>query len=173
MSDILVKNNILYRVEEDFPEKGVRFIDLTPSLIYTYHRNMILMKMIEHAKELKNVEFVMCPDARGFIWGSILAASLNIPIIPIRKTGKLPNSSVLATKKSTTEYSEISLDLPICEIKNRRVLFVDDVYATGGTYKVCKELAEEQDAEVLGACVVYDVGLEDNNDVWSYQRGEL
>ena len=42
------KKGILYRVSEDFPEPGVRFIDLTPSLVNTNHRMAILSAMVNH-----------------------------------------------------------------------------------------------------------------------------
>ena len=39
------KKGILYRVSNDFPEPGVRFIDLTPSLVNANYRAAILSAM--------------------------------------------------------------------------------------------------------------------------------
>lgn len=42
----------------------------------------------------ENVDAVVGLDARGFVFGPILAMELNIPFLPVRKKGKLPGSTV-------------------------------------------------------------------------------
>ena len=62
------KKGILYRVSEDFPEPGVRFIDLTPSLVNANYRAAILSAMIYHINyEIGDVDMIISPDARGFL----------------------------------------------------------------------------------------------------------
>lgn len=172
--DINEVNGILYRICEDFPETGVRFIDLTPSLINSIYRMQLLSKMVNHIEnETDRIDGIISPDARGFIWGMGVSTLMNISFIPVRKSGKLPSNCVDASIEYKTEYSTTSLDLPLANYEGRRFMFVDDVYATGGTYKACKELVEKAGGELIGCTVVYDVGINENNEVWSIERGNL
>ena len=168
------KKGILYRVSEDFPEPGVRFIDLTPSLVNTNHRMAILSAMVNHIEnEIGDVDMIISPDARGFLWGMGVATLMNCSFIPVRKSGKLPMNCVFTMVRYDTEYSKTSLDLPMANYVGLKCVFVDDVYATGGTYNACKKLVELAGGKLEHCVVVYDVGLNDNEEVWSIPRGDL
>jgi len=177
MEKILINNTnygISYRVTEDFPSKGVRFIDLTPSLINTNYRMNILSKMVNHIEnDVGDIDAIICPDARGFLWGMGVATLMNCSLVPVRKSGKLPVDCVSSIVKYDTEYSTTSLDLPLSDYEGKRIMFVDDVFATGGTYNACKKLVELAGGTVVGATVVYNVGISENNEVWSISRGDL
>ena len=45
-------------------------------------------------------------DARGFLFGPLVALSLDLPFITVRKSGKLPGPTIKAS--STKEYGEVS-----------------------------------------------------------------
>ncbi len=164
MKKIEQRRDILYRVQEDWPIEGVNFIDLTPTLtsgknfkkVATALKNMIL-------ENDGDIDFIVSPDARGFLWGSYVAALLEKPLIPIRKHGKLPESCVMSTTRDTTEYSSIELDLPEVDLDGKRCVFIDDVYATGGTYKACQKLVAENNGLLDGAYVVLNVVLTKDN----------
>lgn len=175
-AELETKEELLYRVCQDFPEEGVKFIDLTPSIIDVNSRMCVLSNMVNHIEnEVQNVDIIISPDARGFLWGMGVASLMNCSLIPIRKSGKLPETCILDTVTYDTEYSSTSLDLPISDLEGKRVMFVDDVYATGGTYNACKTLVEKAGGIMAGATVIYDVGLseEQDADVYSIYRGEL
>lgn len=152
--------DILYRVQEDWPIEGVNFVDLTPTLtegenfkkVATAMKDMILGNN-------EDIDFIVSPDARGFLWGSYVAALLGKPLIPVRKHGKLPESCVMSTTRDTTEYSSIELDIPEVDLNCKRCVFIDDVYATGGTYKACQKLVSENNGVLEGAYVVLNVLL--------------
>lgn len=152
--------DILYRVQEDWPIEGVNFVDLTPTLtegenfkkVATAMKDMILGNN-------EDIDFIVSPDARGFLWGSYVAALLGKPLIPVRKHGKLPESCVMSTTRDTTEYSSIELDIPEVDLNGKRCVFIDDVYATGGTYKACQKLVSENNGVLEGAYVVLNVLL--------------
>lgn len=150
--------NILYRIAKDFPIEGVNFIDLTPTLTegdYFQKTATLLKEMILQNEE--DIDYIISPDARGFIWGSYVAALLEKPLIPIRKHGKLPESSVMFSTKDTTEYSNIELDLPLVDLDGKKCLFIDDVYATGGTFKACQKLVFQANGTLTNAYVVLDI----------------
>ena len=166
MSNIKKCNNILYRIEKDFPIEGVNFVDLTPTLIdkdaFKIVANELKNKILEYNDD---IDYIVSPDARGFLWGAYVAALLGKPLIPVRKHGKLPPGSVMETIKDTTEYSSIELDIPHVDLEHKRCVFIDDVYATGGTYKACKKLVETHKGIMENAYVVLDIKLTNNNTI--------
>ena len=88
-----LKCELNLRTEKDFPTKGVEFIDITPLII----QEDILKKITNaFAKEIKNknVDYLLAPEARGFLFGACVATKLGIGLIPVRKKGKLPPSTV-------------------------------------------------------------------------------
>ena len=71
-------------------------------------------------------------EARGFIFGAILAEKLGIAFIPIRKKGKLPCK--VFSEEYQLEYGTDILEVDITAIKkNDNILVIDDLIATGGT----------------------------------------
>lgn len=46
-------------------------------------------------------------DARGFLFGPILSLNLNLPFVPVRKSGKLPGPTVKVS--STKEYGKVRI----------------------------------------------------------------
>lgn len=156
--------DILYRVQEDWPAEGVNFVDLTPTLTSSENYKRVATAIANMILENSgDIDFIVSPDARGFLWGSYVAALLNKPLIPVRKHGKLPESCVMSTTRDTTEYSSIELDIPKVDLAGKRCVFVDDVYATGGTYRGCKKLVEENNGVLDAAYVVLNVVLTNDN----------
>ncbi len=152
--------DILYRVQEDWPIEGVNFVDLTPTLtngeMFKKAATAIKDMILENSGD---IDYIVSPDARGFLWGSYVAALLGKPLIPVRKHGKLPESCVMSSTSDTTEYSSIELDIPIVSLDGKKCVFIDDVYATGGTYKACQKLVEENNGTLDEAYVVLNVLL--------------
>ena len=82
--------------------------------------------------EFMGVTKVVGMEARGFIFGSVIAHILGVGFIPIRKPGKLPAETISETYQ--LEYGEDTLEMHSDAIeKGDKVLVVDDLLATGGT----------------------------------------
>lgn len=164
--------NIKYYITDDYPCKGVKFIDFTPSLLDYQNIEKIIDELVELVKE--DVDYIVVPDARGFIWGMGVANKLKVGLIPVRKTGKLPKENIQNSINYKTEYSTTSLDLPIVDLNQKKCLFVDDVYATGGTYKAVKEMVEKSGGIVTQAIVLYNVLIENNKEIYYlYDKNDL
>ena len=54
------------------------------------------------------VDVIVGLEARGFIFGPMIAQKLNVAFVPIRKKGKLPGETNRITYK--LEYGEVSCD---------------------------------------------------------------
>jgi len=165
------KDLIIYGSYPNFPVEGVNFIDLTPSLLDAKLTNELVTGLLElyvkdndvHSK----IDYIISPDARGFIWGSMVAQKYQLGFIPVRKVGKLPDDAILSTTNYDTEYSTTSLCLPHANIKDKKILFIDDVYATGGTYKAVKEMVEKNGGILLGGAVLIDIELDETEEIKS------
>jgi adenine phosphoribosyltransferase len=78
-----------------------------------------------------------------------LAQRLGLPLILVRKMGKLPNK--VFTKSFELEYGCDVVCVQEVDIhKGSRVLLVDDLIATGGTLKAAASMFEEHGAQVAG-----------------------
>jgi adenine phosphoribosyltransferase len=73
----------------NFPKPGILFKDITPVLGDHALLSRAIDGMIDATGVLK-VDKVVGIDARGFIFGSLIASRLGAGFVPIRKKGKLP-----------------------------------------------------------------------------------
>lgn len=116
----------------DWPVEGVNFKDLSKVLTkpgdFRWTLDRFKMFML-----INDVNCIVAPDARGFIWGAPVAAELNLPFHMIRKPGKLPPPVI--SQDYEYEYASGTL-----EIKGdtdigfgSKVGIIDDVNASGGT----------------------------------------
>ena len=132
----MLTNKINIRTEKDFPIKGIEFIDINPLLIEKEIYNEILEKFCEEIKN-KNVNYIVSPEARGFLFGCPVANKLNIGFIPVRKKGKMPPTTVEASFEYEKEYGKDILEIPKLinneSYKNKNFYIIDDIYATGNT----------------------------------------
>jgi adenine phosphoribosyltransferase len=151
------------RFIEDFPVKGVRFIDISPKLADKNDFAKIIEEMCMVVP--KNTDYVIAPESRGYIFGTAVANKLNIGFVPIRKPGKLPEDLVL-TVDYYKEYGKDSLCLPTNEnYKGKNFYFIDDVLATGGTLEASKKLIEKCGGNFVGAGVYINIKALNNLDV--------
>ena len=122
----------------DFPKKGIIFYDITSILVQPVSFNYCIDKMVEIYKDEK-IDAVAGIEARGFIFAAPFAHYMKIPLILIRKKGKLPG--ITLTKKYSLEYAEAEIEIHQEDIpKGKTVLLVDDLIATGGTLQASREL---------------------------------
>ena len=77
----------------DYPQKGVMFRDITP-LLGDKKVFAEVVEMMSAAWEKEPPDLVAGIEARGFIPGAAIAVKLGAGFVPIRKTGKLPWSTV-------------------------------------------------------------------------------
>ena len=133
----------------DFPQPGVVFKDITPVLADAGLIETAMEAMAELAGPVR-VDKVVGIDARGFIFGALLAAKLGCGFIPARKKGKLPWRT--RGVDYSLEYGTASLEMHVDAIKpGENVLLADDLLATGGTAGAALKLMKEMEANVLGS----------------------
>ena len=135
------------RVIEGFPKEGISFNDITTLVADGEAFKESIDRIAEHLRD-KNVDVILGPEARGFIFGVPVAYALGVGFVPVRKKGKLPAETV------SVEYS-LEYGVDVLEIhkdaikKGQRVAIVDDLLATGGTVDAVAKLVEKVGAEVV------------------------
>ena len=165
-----LKNELNIRTEKNYPIEGVEFIDIMPLIINKNSLKEIIDLFTNEIKN-KNVDYIIAPEARGFLLGVAIADRLNIGCIPVRKKGKLPPSTVETEIKYKKEYGEDILELPKLvntTYQNKNFYIVDDIYATGNTIEKIKEKIQALGGKVLGEGVILNiVELNNNKDIFS------
>lgn len=158
------------RTEMDFPIKGIEFIDINPLILQSDVFKRITDFFVEEVKN-KNVDYIVAPEARGFLFGASVADRINVGLIPVRKVGKLPPTTVEAQLTYEKEYGEDILELPKLVNDNynkKRFYIIDDIYATGNTMNVIVDKIKELGGIVTGiGTVINIVELNDNKDIFS------
>lgn len=135
------------RVIDGFPKEGISFKDIT-TLISDAEAFKEAVNIMKRNLENRNIDYIVGPEARGFVFGSAVAYALNIGFIPVRKPGKLPGETV--SFEYALEYGTDVLEICKDVLKTGdRVAIVDDLLATGGTINACAKLIESQGAEVV------------------------
>lgn len=133
----------------DFPQKGILFRDITTLLkdAKAYHE---LIERISKSLEGIEVDLVVGPEARGFVIGSALAYALGAGFVLARKPGKLPFTT--NRYEYGLEYGADVLEIHTDAIEpGQKVVFVDDLLATGGTAFATIRLVEQAGGEVVAA----------------------
>jgi adenine phosphoribosyltransferase len=122
----------------DFPKKGVLFYDITGILSAPIAFDHCLDAMVELYQD-QNIEAVAAIEARGFLFAAPFADRMGIPLILIRKKGKLPGK--VLSLRYQLEYADAEIEIHVDDIPvGKRVLLMDDLIATGGTLKASREL---------------------------------
>ena len=165
-----LKSELNIRTEKDFPVKGIEFIDITPLILQKETFKEITDKFVKELKD-KNIDYVVGPEARGFLFASSVAYKLNIGLLPVRKKGKLPPTTVEAQFDYEKEYGKDTLELPSLvneSYKGKNFYVIDDIYATGNTMKAIKDAIINLGGNVVGTGVVMNiVELNDDKEVFS------
>jgi adenine phosphoribosyltransferase len=139
----------------DFPKPGIIFKDITP-LVKDPAAIRLAIHQLLYPFLGREITAVAGMEARGFIFGSLVAWELGIPFIPLRKPGKLPYD--VQTVSYDLEYGSAELEVHIDAVDaNDKVLLIDDLLATGGTAKASCELIEKLGATVVACAFVVEL----------------
>ncbi|WP_318677208.1 adenine phosphoribosyltransferase [Treponema sp.] len=158
MADLELLDKSIRRVP-DFPKPGILFYDITSVFVNPDAFKYCIDKMVEIYKDSK-IDAIAGVDSRGFLFAAPLAEKLGIPLVLIRKKGKLPGDTY--TCKYSLEYGTAEVEAHKSDIeKGKNYLVVDDLIATGGTLVAARNLIEQGGGTVTDFFGV--IGLPDLN----------
>ena len=158
MSDELLRSlRDAIRTVPDFPIEGIMFRDITPVLSDPGLMSGIIDRFAEDMEERGwRPDAVVGPEARGFIFGPLLASKLGISFVPIRKPGKLPYEAY--SVEYDLEYGSNTLEMHIDALeKGQNIIIIDDLLATGGTVSACVDLCRRAGAIPIASLFVIEL----------------
>ena len=147
----------------DFPKEGIVFKDIT-TLLNNTKAFKTLMNHLETRYKEYNLDYIAGIDARGFIFGSVLADRLNIGFVPVRKKGKLPYTTVAEKYSLEYGFDEVEVHIDAFPKENAKVLLIDDLIATGGTAKAAASLIDKVGATCVEACFILELDCLNGRD---------
>ncbi|MDV3428397.1 MAG: adenine phosphoribosyltransferase [Bacillota bacterium] len=143
------------RIVDGFPKEGISFKDITTLIQDKDALKYTIDKLAENLKD-KNIDMIVGPEARGFIFGVPLAYKLGVGFIPVRKKGKLPAETISISYD--LEYGQDELEIHKDGIKKgQRIAIIDDLLATGGTIESVAKLVEKVGGEVAAIDFVIEL----------------
>jgi len=151
----------------DFPREGILFKDITPLLAHPEGFTAAIAAICEPFAG-ERIDYVAAVEARGFIFGSVVAKQLGTGFIPIRKSGKLPHYTEAVTYD--LEYGTDTIEVHRDAIEaGAHVLMVDDLLATGGTMVAACKLIEQLGGKIIGfTCLIELTVLEGRKRLGDY-----
>lgn len=141
----------------DYPKPGIVFKDIAPMLAQPALMDDMIHSIVDRWQG-ERIDAVAAIEARGFIFGSLLAHAMKCAFIPVRKVGKLPYQTV--AQEYSLEYGTATLEMHVDAIKpGMRVLVHDDLLATGGTATATGQLIKRLDGEIAGFSFLINLGF--------------
>ena len=97
----------------DFPKKGILFYDITSILTNPDAFRFCIDSMAEIYED-EGLDAVAAIESRGFLFASPLCDRLSLPLVLVRKKGKLPGKT--RTRKYELEYGEAEIEMHEADI---------------------------------------------------------
>lgn len=136
------------RKVHDFPRAGILFYDVT-SILTTPEAFQYCIDKMDELYANEEIDAVACIEARGFVFAAPYAYKKGIPLVLVRKKGKLPGKT--QERKYNLEYGQDYVSIHESDVKEgAKVLIVDDLIATGGTIEAAAMLIEDMGASIVG-----------------------
>ncbi len=142
----------------DFPIHGVQFKDITSLLLSPDAFNETIDRMVKLAGQT-DIDCLAAIDSRGFIFAAPMATRMGLPLVLLRKAGKLPGATL--SYEYSLEYGQAALEVHAEDVPpGARVLIIDDLVATGGSLIAAAKLIEKAGGSTAGIGVVIElIGL--------------
>ncbi|HKJ98492.1 MAG TPA: adenine phosphoribosyltransferase [Desulfotignum sp.] len=139
----------------DWPIPGVVFRDLTTLMqdpeAFKYSCDILFQRYCD-----KGIDKIVGIDARGFVFGGVLAYKLGIGFVPVRKVGKLPFRII--QENYDLEYGTDTLEIHQDGIiAGEKVVVVDDLIATGGTVGATVKLVRKLGGDIVECAFIVEL----------------
>ena len=162
--------NILSKIMNLINNETIGRYDLIP-IFQNYN---LFNEIIEFLSEpYKNrIDFVVSPESLGWILGIGMSIKLGVGFIPLRKANKLPYSKENILQNKYTDYTNKTKTLEInknINIKNSKVIIVDEWVETGKTMNACINIIEKIGCDIIG---LVTIGIDENNNTKNWIETE-
>jgi len=140
-------------IVKDYPIKGVNFIDINGLLATPKYFTAVIEKFCETVKNNLPADklakaAIITPESRGFIFSAPVADRLKLPLLLIRKNGKIPSNPY--SFRITNEYSTYNMEMDGDLLaKHDHFIYIDDILATGQTLASVREALGKKGKEIV------------------------
>ena len=146
----------------DFPIPGILFYDISTILSNPSALEYAVTAMEEKISAWQP-DIIAGIESRGFLFATPLAMRMGLPMMMIRKAGKLPGEVV--SYEYDLEYGTDTIQIQADAIKaGQKVVIIDDLLATGGTLSASVRLCQQVGGEVVGCGVVIELDFLSGKD---------
>lgn len=140
----------------DFPKKDVVYWDFTPLLADPLIREKALSHFLHHFHS-DSFTHIAAIESKGFIWGSLLAHEMNLPLCLIRKPWLTPGP--VFSQRFDKEYGTGTYEIARHALQSgNRVLLVYDILAGPGATLAAVKLIQQAGATTVGCAYVVELG---------------
>ena len=139
----------------DFPKPGILFYDIS-TLLSNADAWQVALTRLTRCVSKHHPDFLLGIESRGFLLAAPLAARLGVGFAMVRKKGKLPGE--VASHEYKLEYGSDVIEIQADAIKNeQRIVILDDLLATGGTFSACVELVKKVGGNTVAGASLIEV----------------
>lgn len=136
----------LQKVLPHYQFKGVNeFFDVLKIYENPFLSHYVTTSFIEAIKKLNIDPSTLCiatPEVRGIPAAAAVAEALRVPLVIIRKPGKIPGDVI--SKNYANAYADETVEVSTSsDIAGKNVVFIDDGIASGGTTVACCDLIKQ------------------------------
>lgn len=141
------------RIIQDYPVKDVQFIDINGLLATPSHFTKVIDQICEAVRQQIPPEklaqtAIVSPESRGFFFSAPAAYRLGLPLLPIRKKGKIPNKPYRF--HITNEYDSYDMEMDGDLLARfEHFIYIDDILATGQTLASVRTALEAKGKHIL------------------------
>ena len=157
--EVIAQADQLIKDVPGFPKPGIIFKDIVPVFENPEYLQKVFDVMVDELKE-NNIVFdkIVCPEARGFLFGPALGLMTKKGVVMARKPGKLPRPGKECSYD--LEYGTNSMIISEAAINpGEKVLVIDDLLATGGSaYAMC-DLIKQSNATPVACLFLVELCL--------------
>ena len=139
----------------DFPIPGILFYDISTIMRSNEAMEYVIDSLHDHIKDWQP-DIIAGIESRGFLFATPLAMKMDLPMMMIRKAGKLPGEVV--SYEYDLEYGTDTIQIQADALQTgQKVVIIDDLLATGGTLEASIKLCQKVGGEVAGCGVVIEL----------------
>ena len=139
----------------DFPIPGILFYDISTIMRSNEAMEYVIDSLHDQIKDWQP-DIIAGIESRGFLFATPLAMKMDIPMMMIRKAGKLPGEVI--SYEYDLEYGTDTIQIQADAIQTgQKVVIIDDLLATGGTLEASIKLCQKVGGEVIGCGVVIEL----------------
>ena len=155
----MTKLSFQLRIIKDYPKPGINFIDINPLLQNPAQFAAVIDSFcatIKNSRADLTKTAIIAPEARGFIFAAPVAHALHLPLLLIRKQGKIPNKPYAF--HITNEYTSYNMEVDEDLLSNfSQFIYIDDILATGQTLAAVRNALKAKDKDLALAVHLTDV----------------